>query len=73
MGMNMVSLLAKIYVYTPPADLIQDIALISIIAIAFIVLAFLLTIRFIEHITERGEQAIETRGGDGNAAKNSIN
>jgi hypothetical protein len=70
-GMNMVSLLAKIYVYTPPADLIQDIALISAIVITFIVLAFLLTVRFIEYITERGEQAIETRGGDGNAAKDS--
>jgi hypothetical protein len=37
MGINMVSLLAKIYVYTPPADLIQDIALISAILIALII------------------------------------
>ena len=53
MGMNMVSLLAKMYVYTPPPELIQEIALISIIAIAFIVLIFLLTLKFIEHITKR--------------------
>jgi hypothetical protein len=71
-GTNMVSLLAKIYVYTPPPNLIQDIALISAIVIAFIILVFLLTLKFIDSITERGEQAIETWRGDGNAAKNSI-
>jgi hypothetical protein len=45
--------------------------LISIIAIAVIVLAFLLTVKFIDSITERGEQAIETWRGDENAAKTS--
>jgi uncharacterized protein HemY len=71
MEMNMVSLLAKIYVYILPADLIQEISLISTIAIAVIVLAFLLTVKFIDSITERGEQAIETWRGDENAAKTS--
>jgi hypothetical protein len=71
MEMNMVSLLAKMYVYIPPPELIQKIALISIIAIAVIVLAFLLTVKFIDSITERGEQAIETWIGDENAAKTS--
>jgi membrane protein YdbS with pleckstrin-like domain len=69
----MVSLLAKIYVYILPADLIQEIALISIIAIAFIVTVFLLTLKFIEHITEREEQTIEAQEGGRNAAKNSTN
>jgi Ni/Fe-hydrogenase subunit HybB-like protein len=70
--MNMVSLLAKIYVYTPSADLIQDIALISIIVIAVIAMILLLTVKFIDSITRRKEQAIETWEGDGNAAKSSI-
>ena len=71
MGMNMVSLLAKMYVYTPPPELIKEIALISIIAIAFIVPVFLLTLKFIEHTTKRKEQTIEAQGGGRNAAKDS--
>jgi hypothetical protein len=71
-GINMASLLAKIYVYTPPADLIQDIALISIIVIAVITMILLLIIKFIDSITGRKEQAIETWEGDGNAAKDNI-
>jgi hypothetical protein len=68
----MVSPLAKIYVYTPPADLIQEIALITIIVIAVITTILLLTVKFIDSITGRKEQTIETWEGDGNTAKSNI-